>query len=182
MGLLPQLRLRNVHTPLSYSLRRAPGPANHGGPGVRLSTPFTKENRPSARKPEPKDGRRSAKSSVGQESASGNTRPEVRKKDGLPIGFLTERQKGEYGNGSKNGTKESKFHSTRCSWLGHAYHRTNGVFHVPRNTYPPVIGHGHAPPSIWVGCIIAPHSLPVKTDYVMYIISTSNTPFPVYKR
>lgn len=101
MGLLPQLRLRNVHTPLSYSLRRAPGPANHGGPGVRLSTPFTKENRPSARKPEPKDGRRSAKSSVGQESASGNTRPEVRKKDGLPIGFLTERQKGEYGNGSK---------------------------------------------------------------------------------
>lgn len=33
--------------------------------------------------------------------ASGNTRPVVRKKDGLPIGFLTERQKGEYGNGSK---------------------------------------------------------------------------------
>ena len=82
----------------------------------------------------------------------------------------------------KNGTKESKFHSTRCSWLGHAYHRTNGVFHVPRNTYPPVIGHGHAPPSIWVGCIIAPNSPPVKTDYVIGIISVSNTQFPVYKR
>lgn len=80
MGLLPQLRLRNVHTPLSYSLRRAPGPANHGGPGVRLSAPFTNENRPSVRKPGPKDGRRSAKSSVGQERASGNTRPVVRKK------------------------------------------------------------------------------------------------------
>ena len=109
MGLLPQLRLRNVHTPLSYSLRRAPGPANHGGPGVRLSAPFTNENRPSVRKPGPKDGRRSAKSSVGQERASGNTRPVVRKKDGLPIGFLTERQKGEYGDGSKMEPRNQNF-------------------------------------------------------------------------
>lgn len=46
---------------------------------------------------------------VGQERASGNTRPVVRKKDGLPIGFLTERQKGEYGDGSKMEPRNQNF-------------------------------------------------------------------------
>ena len=182
MGLLPQLRLRNVHTPLSYSLRRAPGPANHGGPGVRLSAPFTNENRPSARKPGPKDGRRSAKRPCWARESLREYPPSGEEKGRASHWLLDGTPKRRIWRWFQNGTKKSKFHSTRCRWLGHAYHRTNGVFHVPRNTYPPVIGHGHAPPSIWVGCIIAPNSPPVKTDYVIGIISVSNTPFPVYKR